>query len=206
MGCRSLLDICGKPLIVHQIRIIREMLPDSKVVVVCGPGDIKSVRAACTGLAGIRFFKNGAFAETGSAHSVYLGARWTGSKKVLIVYGDLVFTKRAIFDTIRDVEQSALLAGFESKKNKGVGVVSDADTLSNMTFGVPVPWLQIAFLTDGHKKMFIREAGKAHRKTWLFHEVLNAVVDRGAKIAVAKTRSVVRDIDTRKDYLSIIED
>ena len=206
LGNRSLLDIFGKPLIEHQIAAIYNILPGCKIVLV-GGYQINLLRKVCKKFSNIKLIDNKQWENSGVAHSIALGAQETGRKKILIIYGDLIFTSKSIHDMIETLDGSYLLTGASPKKSKMPGINANIDgKISSMAFGLKTPWLQMAYFTDSDKRIFLETATRKGRSSWLFHEVINKAIDSGLSVSLSKTKSLVRDLDTEKDYQSLIED
>lgn len=195
-GAKALLPVGPETLIGRQIRLLREAYPTARVTVVVGhEGD--RVRRALP--PGVRVVVNRDFATTNVARSLYLGLAGTSpNKPALLVYGDLVFNRRAV-EGIR-TDASSVLVDPGAARPEEVGVNVTGGMAVHFSYGLEAKWAQIAMLAPHEKRLFVGHAGRPAARRLFGFEVLNHVLAAGGEFrAVTNPHVSLAEIDTSRD-------
>ena len=139
-GPKSLIKIGNSTIIKNQISLLRSYLSNPNIVLVCGfkatllmnqtPHDIIKV-------------ENEKYTETNVARSIGIGLRIvSNSKKLVVIYGDLVFNSEAIKNLAFD--KSSIIVTNNNIGDDEVGCVISEKQVCNLMYDLPNKWGQIA--------------------------------------------------------------
>ncbi len=199
-GVKSLIQIKNETIISRQLNIIKKSFKEYEVILVTGFESDKLMNKTPNSIIKI---ENTNYETTNVIKSIGIGLRATLNDRVLIVYGDLVFTP----NTLRmPLETSTLLLDNSGlMKKEEVGCSSQGDTLEHMTYQQPKKWAQIAYFT-GRELELLRRISYNKNNTMLFgFEAINKIMNMGGKFKVYSSKSKVTDIDNSKDLLKVKE-
>jgi choline kinase len=196
-GVKALVELSLRETIIsRQIRIIRSVFPKADIVVVTGYEVERLMRALPHG---VKVVENERYEETNVIRSISMGLRVASYPNVLIVYSDLVFNKEAV--SWANTNGSGVL--IDSRHQFGddeVGTMIVDGRVTNFSFGLPVKWGQIAYLTGRELELFRRIASQSDKRRHFGHEVLNSVIDAGGRIRAIEPRDLkIVEIDSSKD-------
>lgn len=196
-GPKALIPVGPETLIGRQIRLLTAAYPDSRVIVVAGY-EADRIKKAVPG--GTKVVVNRRYAETNVARSIQLGLAVSHpARSALVVYGDLVFNRRAIDAIPRGISSVIVEPGDARPGEVGVNVV-DMKAV-HLSYGLDPKWAHITMLAPHEKRLFLA-ACQAHHATdnLLGFEVLNMVLDRGGELH-ALTHEDLRlvEVDTSRD-------
>lgn len=193
-GSKSLIDLHGNLLLLRQLAILRKLYPQALFTVVLGFDADKIIRVLPPYVSVV---ENKFYHETNVAKSLSLGL--VKAEHALIVYGDLVFNE-ATLKELPLVESSILINSDNQIKDCEVGLTVVNGYVSRFSYGLPIKWAQIAYLTNRELALFKEAAAlPQHRKHFGF-EILNMVLDNGGKLkAVEPSGMKIQEIDSSKD-------
>jgi len=197
-GSKSLLDLGnGQNIINRQINIVRKMLPFVDIIVITGPESAK-VEAALP--KSVRVIENCEYATTNVARSIAIGLKASVTEKVLIVYGDLVFSSN-IFQYLNRNTSCILIDDNNYMKDGEVGIILDEHgNLSRMAYGLPNKWMQILWITGKEIDILKSVAYNRDYDKHFGFELLNLAVDNGAKLkGIFPQGCKIIDVDTSGD-------
>lgn len=191
-GNKSLIQLGRETVISRQIRIIKESFKDTHITIVTGFESQKIKRGLPDD---ITFVKNSDFVTTNVAHSICLGMEKCKRGPVLIVYGDLVFSKN-MFKPF-PLDKSLLVIEEGGNRPEEIGVHYLDNQVICLDYGLPQKWAHILYLTQKDRLLFKKMCD--NQKLFTF-EVLNKMLNAGVKIsAFVPTGVSVAEIDCSKD-------
>tara|TARA_Y100000593_G_scaffold44441_1_gene84823 strand:- start:5355 stop:6038 length:684 start_codon:yes stop_codon:yes gene_type:complete len=197
-GPKSLIKIGNSTIIKNQISLLRSYLSNPNIVLVCGfkatllmnqtPHDIIKV-------------ENEKYTETNVARSIGIGLRIvSNSKKLVVIYGDLVFNSEAIKNLAFD--KSSIIVTNNNIGDDEVGCVISEKQVCNLMYDLPNKWGQIAIFI-GKELELLKELcwdGKNNNKFGF--EIINLIIERGGKFKCIENDKIkIIDIDNSKDIL-----
>ena len=195
---RSMIRIGSKTLIEHQISTIQQCFESPEIITVVGCGAekiIKKVRGST------RIVENQIYKETNTSESIRLAFNNTIKNNFLFIHGDLYFNQETLSNL--DYSKSFILIDENNQfSEKEVGVTSNKDIATILSYGLPVKWAQIAYVTgrevDILKKIF-HKFDEISKKNLSF-EVINKMISMGASFHCYKPKKMsIIEIDCIKD-------
>lgn len=197
-GPKPLIEIKNKSIIDRQIKILRSVFRDPTFVIVCGFEADKVMDQTPDFLVKL---ENENYEDTNVCRSLSIALRAVSTKRALIVYGDLVFTKQAISEM--DYNISCTSAGKDSSREGEVGcIIDDSGTLINMMYDLELKWNQILYLQGRELHMFKHECQNRRNSKRFSFEIINSIIEQGAKIKCIVDKNIkVVDIDTSRDLI-----
>lgn len=196
-GPKSLIEVGGSETILsRQLRILRSAYPRADIVLVVG---YEGERVLRTLPFGIKVVENELYAETNVARSIAMGLRVASHSNVLVVYGDLVFNAEAISWTVQD-GSSILIDRRGQMGDDEVGVTVVDGRATNMSYGLPIKWGHIAYLTGRELELFKHSVWQIAARRSFGFEVLNQVIDKGGRLRVVEPVGCrLAEVDTSRD-------
>ena len=147
----------------------------------------------------VRIVENSSFEETNIVESIRLGINAAANKKLLIVYGDLIFNVYSI----RDLTNNGTCVIIDSKsrfKDDEVGVTIVKDKVTTFAYGLEKKWSQIAYFEGEDFDMLKKLCSNKKRSRLYPFEIFNMMIESGVKIkAVEPKRMTIKEIDSLKD-------
>ena len=145
--------------------------------------------------------KWGDYQDTNITRSVSIALRAMQSDRVLIICGDLVFSKGTL--DFLDFSQPSILALKNENQSSEVGcIVGNDGYIKNMMYDLDLKWGQMIYLQDRPLDVFKKLVfDRANKKLFLF-EIINKVIDNGCKVKCITHDSVqIVDVDVSKDII-----
>ncbi len=193
-GCKSLLEVHGKPLILHQIDTIRSKLPKSDVVVVTGYESEKLIRILPRG---IRSVENENYETTTVTKSALMGVRACSYEQILLVCGDLIFNENTLDICMN--ESAILVDSQGSIKKDKLGLVLQEKTVTYFGYDLPNKWGLAAYMTGSNVDLFKQICIETKQEVALF-EVFNRMISKNGGIAGIEPKGLrLKEIDSIKD-------
>lgn len=195
---RSLLKIGNKTLIEHQISVINNSFQFPEIVGVFGYSIdkvIKRIRGQ------IRIIENQLYQDTNTAESLRLAFNSTTKESLLFLHGDLYFN----LDTLQNLDYSKSFLLMDTKNSlndKEVGVTVCDNKATILSYGLPVKWCQIAYVTGREYKILrhIFQKFNSNQKKMLSFEVINHMITMGAVFHCYEPSDMfILEIDCIKD-------
>ena len=195
-GPKSLLKIGGISIIDRQISLIRERFPRATIILISGYESAKVMNNAPENIIHI---ENERYNTTHISRSIAIGLRATITKRVLVIYGDLIFNANALRYNLEDksllfVDDSGLMSETE------IGCVSINNILEHLVYDMPVKWAQITYFVGNELKLLKELTTNIANEKLLGFEIINEIINRGGKFLIASPENTkVNDIDCSKD-------
>lgn len=196
-GPKPLIKIDSNTTILErQLSIISDIFTNYTGVIVCGFEAEKMFSKAPKEFIKI---ENELYLETNVVRSIGMGMRAVEADNVLIVYGDLVFTKEAISSIDYNVSSISIIGA--NREDDEVGCVIGKDGfLAHMMYDLPQKWSQIIFLRGKELELFKKIAFHKNNRKLFGFEAINKVIEEGGKIQCITRKGInVVDVDTSKD-------
>lgn len=188
----------GQILLLRQLDILHKIYPDANITVVVGYEADKICKIVPSY---VRIVENEFYDETNVARSICLGIRAIGMdiKKLLIVYGDLVFNEK-LFNGMQTNKSNIVVDNNNQMLEGEVGLSQNANYVSNLSYGLPTKWAQIAYLTGKELELFKQIVCNKIYNRYFGFEILNMVLEQGGKIETTEPKEMlITEIDTSKD-------
>ena len=195
---RSLIKIGKKTLIDIQISMLNNALDHPEIIGVfgCHIGKIcKKIRGK------IRIVENQMYDQTNTSESMRLAFNNTTKQKFLFFHGDLYFN----MDTLKDLDygKSFIIVDTNNKmSDKEIGVTICDNKASILSYGLPIKWCQMAYITGKEYRILKTIFNKfTHvQKKLLSFEILNMMIDMGATFYCYEPKKMsIIEIDCKKD-------
>tara|TARA_Y100000356_G_scaffold39633_1_gene30639 strand:- start:2385 stop:3089 length:705 start_codon:yes stop_codon:yes gene_type:complete len=196
-GPKCLLQANQKETILEKtISNIKREYPFSDIIVVAG---FESNKVISSLPHYVRIVENSSFEETNIVESIRLGINAAANKKLLIVYGDLIFNVYSI----RDLTNNGTCVIIDSKsrfKDDEVGVTIVKDKVTTFAYGLEKKWSQIAYFEGEDFDMLKKLCSNKKRSRLYPFEIFNMMIESGVKIkAIEPKRMTIKEIDSLKD-------
>tara|TARA_B100001939_G_scaffold348086_1_gene372510 strand:- start:1251 stop:1952 length:702 start_codon:yes stop_codon:yes gene_type:complete len=201
-GPKPMINIGKKTILQRQIDIIKEYFKSVRFIIVTGFESDKLIQNSPKDFIKL---ENELYKETNVARSVSIALNAVESDRVLVLMGDLVFSKEAI--GMLDYSSSCTSASIDSHREAEVGcIISKNGVLLNMMYDLELKWNQIVYLQGKELKLFKEACTKRRNKKLFLFEIMNKVIDKGGKIkCIINDKIKVIDVDNSKDLLKIKE-
>ena len=201
-GPKPMINIGKKTILQRQIDIIKEYFKSVRFIIVTGFESDKLIQNSPKDFIKL---ENELYKETNVARSVSIALNAVESDRVLVLMGDLVFSKEAI--GMLDYSSSCTSASIDSYREAEVGcIISKNGVLLNMMYDLELKWNQIVYLQGKELKLFKEACTKRKNKKLFLFEIMNKVIDKGGKIkCIINDKIKVIDVDNSKDLLKIKE-
>jgi choline kinase len=200
-GPKALIELRqGETVLSRQLTILRKRFPLADFVVVTGFESDKICRHLPFL---VRVVENQMHEETNVARSLDLGLKACVDERVLLVYGDLVFNSKT-FEDMPQGESWALVDrpvnGQTQLNSLEVGITVIDNQVTRFAYGLDAKWGQVAFLEGSELQTFRRLAADRDRHRCFGFELLNAVLDKGGRLAAHSPAGMkLVEIDCSKD-------
>lgn len=195
---RSLLKIGNSCLIDHQINTIQQCFDNPEIISVVGCHARKVIKKT---KGKIRIVENQLHTTSNSSESLRLAFNNTIKKNILFMHGDLYFNE----DTLKnlDYSKSFLIVDTNSQiKDNEVGVTVFENNATILSYGLPIKWGQIAFITGREYKILknIFNKYEDQDKKKLSFEIINMIINMGGKFLCHEPEKMsIVEIDRIKD-------
>ena len=201
-GPKCMINVNGISLLERQIKCINRCYPNCEIIVVVG-FQSSLVQSRIRHRYNVRIVHNTDYENTNVARSLFLGIQASLAKKCLIVYGDLIFNKNAI-KNLYGKESKIVMAKDGVMASEEVGAVCSGGKVTNFSYAMKDKWCQIAFLSGKELKMFESIAEKEESERWFGYEVLNLMIDNGARFISHFPDNIrIFEIDSPKDIRKV---
>jgi len=194
-GPRALLEIDGEKLISRQIKSLHRTFPYAEFITVLGYG----MDAICDFIPSfVRCIENENYENTNVSRSLAIGLKATTTSKVLVIYGDMVFT-RATF-TLPD--KSSIFLD-KKGKNDSVGVNLENNKVVHLSYASKVKWGHSFFLCDRELSLMKKLCYNRENNKHYGHEIINMSIDLGAEFWAVNTMGPLIELDTLSDIIKL---
>jgi choline kinase len=196
-GPKALITLRNEQTVIQrQLQIINRLYPAAEVIVVLG---FEADRVKKELPPHVKVVENHIYEETNVAYSIHLGLLAATHKNVLIVYGDLVFND-ATLKGLTFAESTAIIDSKERFEKSEVGVTIVDGYISRMSYGLPMKWAQIVYLTGHELHLFKMQIHMRTSRKFFGFEVLNKMLDYSGYLkAIEPEKMQIAEIDTSKD-------
>ena len=195
---RSLIKIGTKTLIEHQIDIINKNIQDQEIIGVFGYAIEKIIKKISGKL---RVVENQIYNQTNNSESLRLAVNNTNKGNILFLHGDLYFNDKT-FSNLNYKKSFIVVDSKGMMKSKEIGVTIQNNKATMLSYGLPVKWCQIAFITGKELKILknILYKLQGSQKKLLSFEIINKMISMGANFACHEPEDMsIIEIDCIKD-------
>lgn len=197
MGCKPLLYIKNKKLVDYQLKIINNLFRKKNIIFVSGFESDKIMNYLDQKVINI---ENDKYLTTNVTKSISIGLRASVSNSIIVIYGDLFFTKNALNFPYKN--QSFVVLSKTISSNE-VGCIINNGTLENIFYDLPNKWGQIIYFTGKELILLKKIVHKKENEKKYGYEIINEIIDMGGKFKVVEPDAYIQDIDTLKDLLEV---
>jgi choline kinase len=177
----------------RQLRIIEETLQNYEVILV---GGFEFEKLQRTVPPSVKLIQNADYQDTNVGHSISLGIQKCNHDNILIIYGDLVFHKKAL-ECSFDRQSKILTSDF--MKDQEVGCTAQNNILEQIFYDLDNKWAQIAYLTGLEREMLVNAPQENNSYKFGF-ELINHIINHRGKFLVEQPLNFKAfDIDTSYD-------
>lgn len=196
-GPKSAIGISSDQTVIgRQISIIQSCFPKYEITVIVGFQKDK-VLEKIPSL--ISYIENKSYESTNTSMSVNLALSRNNYSKLLIIYGDLVFTD----DIFKEMPKNNSWIAIDNEKNQrsmevGVNVVDN--NVVHFSYGISPKWGHIAMLTGNELLLYkkITNNERSHKK--FCFEIFNEIIDHSGIFKAHRNNNwKMVEIDTSKD-------
>lgn len=177
----------------NQLNIINKSFPKKQIVLV---GGFESKILFDKSPRNLVKVENERFENTNVVRSLALGLRAAINKRVLIIYGDLIFNQE-IFNAIK-LDNSGIFLSTRMK-NEEVGCTLHNDFAQNFLPDIKNKWAQIVFLKGKELELFRDFCFNKNNEVCFGFEALNHIINNRGKLKIIKSVECA-DIDSSKDF------
>lgn len=185
----------------NQIQAIWSQYAQADIIIVAD-FQYEKIRNYVRGKYPVRVILSPDHEEYGMMHGVGVGLQACISKNILIMYGDLVLEQ----NILNPSQHSAVyLTNHSGKCDDEIGaVIGDDQCITNLAYGLPYRWCQVAYFTGQERAMLEKLAFSPRMYNWMFHEGINEIISKGGNfISHILSLSGIVDIDCWEDLEQI---
>jgi len=196
-GPKCLLKANQKETILQKaISNIKREYPYSDIIVVVG---FESEKVMKTLPHDVRVIENNKYEETNIVESIRIGINASANKKLLIVYGDLVFNVYSI----RNLTSSGSCVVVDSQsrfRDEEIGVTVVDGDVTNFAYGLTSKWCQIAYFEDTPFDALKDLCSDKRRNKLYPFELFNIIINSGFSIKAKEPKGMlIKEVDSLRD-------
>ena len=174
----------------RQLRIISETLSNYEIILV-GGFEFDKLQRQTTNL---KLVRNRDYLETNIAHSIGLGLKNSVGRNIIIIYGDLVFQKKALEGEF-DKQSKVLTSDF--MKEREVGCTEYNGLLEHIFYDLDNKWAQISYFTGLEREILTDISSQDTNSNKFGFELINYIIHHGGQFLVEQPKNFKAfDIDT----------
>ena len=197
-GPKSLIKIKkNKSILDIQLEMLNEKFPHSNIILVSGFQSNHLMNNSPENLIKI---ENEGYESNNVARSIGMGLRATSKRKILIVYGDLVFNNECL--ECINYNHSSIVASNDIMKKNEIGCIINPKNLylENMMYDLKLKCGQISLFTGNELKILKEICWNPQNYNLFGFEVINKIMQQGGKFKVGTDKRIKAiDIDSSKD-------
>lgn len=204
-GVKALLPLGRTTLLEHQIQTLHKMYGKAEITIVTG-FQAPKIRAVCRGTHPVRLIYNPMYTNYNVMYSIALALENICAKQVLILHGDILFNTSAITDMAMGASKIYVMPENYKNVNEDVGVVVQDNCITNMSYGLPRVWGQMAFFSGKELQLFEKVAFNHETSyNWFFYEGINQVINAGGTFAAhCPAHGQLLEVNTLQDLRTIL--
>ena len=196
-GPKCLLKANQKETILQKaISNIRREYPYSDIIVIVG---FESEKVMKTLPHSVRVIENTKYEETNIVESIRIGINAAANKKLLIIYGDLVFNVYSIRNLTSN--GSCVVVDSQSRfRDEEIGVTIVDGDVTNFAYGLTNKWCQIAYFEDSPFDV-LKDLCSDRRRNKLYpFELFNIIINSGFSIKAKEPKGMlIKEVDSLRD-------
>tara|TARA_R100001244_G_scaffold54238_2_gene46928 strand:+ start:2713 stop:3420 length:708 start_codon:yes stop_codon:yes gene_type:complete len=196
-GPKCLLKANQKETILQKaISNIKREYPCSDIIVIVG---FESDKVMKTLPHNVRVIENTKYEETNIVESIRIGINASSNKKLLIIYGDLVFNVYSIRNITSN--GSCVVVDSQSRfKDEEIGVTIVNGDVTNFAYGLKNKWCQIAYFEDAPFDA-LKDLCSDRRRNKLYpFELFNIIINSGISIKAKEPKGMlIKEVDSLRD-------
>jgi choline kinase len=204
-GAKALLPVGRTTLLENQLQTLWKVYAKSEIFVVTG-FQAPKIRSICRGTYPTRLIYNSMYNNSNVMYGIALALESVLAKSVLILHGDIRFNTAAITDMVGESSKVYVLPESNKNINEDVGVVVQDNCVTNMSYGLPRVWGQMAYFTGKELSLFEKIAFNHEASSnWFFYEGINQVINNGGNfVAHSPANGQLLEINTVQDLRTVI--
>lgn len=196
-GPKCLLNLDGKNRVIdRQIKLLKDAFRHCEIILVSG---FQSDKVMAHVPADIVKVENENYADTNVVRSIGMGLRVATTDRILIVYGDLVFNKQALF-LPANKDSFLVYDNAKTMKDEEVGCTFGDGCVQQVFYELSNKWAQIAYFTGKELELLKNISWKRENALMFGFEAINQIIDRGGHFGFYSPKDMkITDIDCSKD-------
>lgn len=149
---------------------------------------------------GVKVIENENYQTTSAFESLRLALVDNDAESICVVHGDILFSHQAL-----EVDHSSsfiVLDTYGQIHDREVGVICVDNEATTLSYGLPIKWAQITYLTGQELKLLRKLCQLEHKKFGrrLWFEAINHIIDLGGKFKChTPVDSIIKEIDAIGD-------
>mgnify|MGYP001590492986 FL=1 len=204
IGIRSLIQINGQTLLDKQINLINQSIKNCEIIVIIGFEHEKIIKQFLNKYENVRFVYNPLYEFNNIGLSIQLGLYNAIFPNILIIYGDLLFSKTYLLNIIGD--KSKLLFNSNTEPDGGaIGGIITQNKATNLGYGLSPRWDQIIYLTGKEKQIIMNLVYGDKIKKMFGFEIINYIIEQGGNFTPRISKEEIMEIDSMMDYNEVIK-
>jgi len=190
---RCLIQIGEKTIIDNQVSIVSKLF--GKDITIVGGYKFSKIQKKFD-KEKICVIENKNFLDNGTAYGVKIALKFS-SAGLLIIHGDLLFNYDAL--NVNKKKSFLIVDNKQRIADKEVGIVSDNNIATNLSYGLKQKWCQIAYFT-GVELQFLKEIIHYNTDKLFIFEIINKVINMGGIFHCYEPENMrIVEIDSIKD-------
>lgn len=195
-GAKPIIKISSRQTILQrQVSILKKYFNKFNLHLVVGFRQDEIIQHAHETYNRINIIENKEYDNLNIAHSIKLGLQQTTRNNIMIMYGDLVFS-RHIFDKTNFCISNVFIENYKNLHNRSIGCIINNGQLQNMMWNIPDKWCQIAFFSKREAEILRQLDINSRHFTY---QIINNMIENGGKFNAEKIKGHIIDVDTTKD-------
>ncbi len=199
-----LIQVNGQCLLEHQINSINQSISDCEIIVVIGFEYKKVIKHFINKYNNVRFIYNQLYEFNNIGLSIQLGLYNAIYPNILIIYGDLLFSKTYLNDVIGE-KSKILFDATTLPIGINIGGIISQNRVTNLGYGLSPVLSQIFYITGNEKKIIIELANNEEMKKLFGHEIINLIIEQKGQFIPKICKEPLKKIYTTVDYNEVIK-
>lgn len=183
----------NETVISRQIRLMKKSLPNYEILVVVGFQKAKVLK-----IIDVDFIENKKYEFTNTCVSVNIAIKNKKYSKILIVYGDIVFTNEIFLNMPN--ESWVAIDNEKNQRSNEVGINIVDDYVTHFSYGVSPKWGHVAMLMGKELLLYENITSNISSNKKFCFEIFNEIMECGGKFKTHSNKNwKMVEIDTSKD-------
>ncbi len=178
---------------------------DVREVLVVTGFEHEKIRRKLRGLFDIKFIFNPIYDQTNMCYSIGLALESCCFGDILIIYGDILFSKSLLTNIHKDKVSKILIDENDIISNHKIGVGIEDGKVTNMAYSLSTKFGGIVFFTQKEAGMLEKIIFNHEKsKCWFLHEAIMDIIDNGGEFYPLKSgKDQLLEIENKRSLKEI---